>query len=49
LLPNVVLTPDIGAITVEGQIRAGTVCSEQVIKVLNNELPDHWVNKKMMQ
>ena len=34
--------------TVEGQIRAGTVCSEQVIKALNNEIPDHWVNKKMM-
>ena len=48
LLPNVVLTPHIGANTVEGQIRAGTVCSEQVIKALNNETPDHWVNKKMM-
>jgi len=48
-LPNVVLTPHIGANTIEGQIRAGTVCAEQVIKVLNGEIPDHWVNKKMMQ
>jgi D-3-phosphoglycerate dehydrogenase len=48
-LPNVVLTPHIGANTVEGQIRAGTVCAEQVIMALNDETPDHWVNKKMMQ
>jgi len=48
-LPNVVLTPHIGANTVEGQIRAGTVCAEQVLMVLNGKTPDHWVNKKMMQ
>lgn len=48
-LPNVVLTPHIGANTKEGQIRAGTVCAEQVDKVLKGETPDHWVNKAMMQ
>jgi D-3-phosphoglycerate dehydrogenase len=47
-LPNVVLTPHIGANTKEGQIRAGTVCAKQVNMVLNKKEPDHWVNKKMM-
>jgi len=47
-LDNVVLTPHIGANTKEGQIRAGTVCAEQIIKVLNGKNPDFWVNKKLM-
>ena len=47
-LENVILSPHIGANTKEGQIRAGTVCSEQIIKVLNGEKPDFWVNKKFM-
>jgi len=45
---NVVLTPHIGANTKEGQIRAGTVCAEQIIKALKGEIPDFWVNKKLM-
>ena len=47
-LPNIVLTPHIGANTKEGQIRAGTICAEQVDKALKGETPDHWVNKSMM-
>jgi D-3-phosphoglycerate dehydrogenase len=47
-LDNVVLTPHLGANTLEGQIRAGTVCAEQIIKVLNGDDPDFWVNKKLM-
>ncbi len=47
-LDNVVLTPHIGANTKEGQIRAGTVCAEQIIKVLDGKIPDFWVNKKLM-
>ncbi|KYK24989.1 phosphoglycerate dehydrogenase [Thermoplasmatales archaeon SG8-52-4] len=47
-LDNVVLTPHIGANTYEGQIRAGTVCAEQIVKVLNGKDPDFWVNKKYM-
>jgi D-3-phosphoglycerate dehydrogenase len=47
-LDNVVLTPHIGANTKEGQIRAGTVCAEQIIKVLDGKTPDFWVNKKLM-
>ncbi len=47
-LDNVVLTPHIGANTKEGQIRAGTVCAEQIIKVLTGETPDFWVNKHLM-
>ena len=43
------MTPHIGASTKEGQIRAGTMCAEQVIKVLNGQEPDYWVNKKMMK
>ena len=45
-LDNVVLTPHIGANTTEAQIRAGTICAEQVIKVLRGEEPEFWVNKR---
>ena len=44
-LDNVILTPHIGANTKEGQIRAGTICAEQVIKALKKVNPDFWVNK----
>jgi D-3-phosphoglycerate dehydrogenase len=44
-LENVVFSPHLGAATVEGQVRAGTVCAEQVLKVLHNEEPDFWVNR----
>jgi len=47
-LDNVILTPHIGANTKEGQVKAGTVCAEQIIKVLKGEKPDFWVNKKFM-
>lgn len=47
-LENIVFSPHMGANTKEGQIRAGTVCAEQVMKVLNGETPDHWVNKAFM-
>jgi D-3-phosphoglycerate dehydrogenase len=47
-LDNVVLTPHLGANTLEGQIRAGTVCAEQINKVLDGKDPDFWVNKKFM-
>jgi len=48
-LDSIVMTPHIGANTREGQIRAGTVCAEQVVMVLEGKTPDHWVNKKMMK
>lgn len=48
-LENVVLTPHLGANTNEGQIRAGTVCAEQIIKVLKGKEPDYCVNKKFLQ
>lgn len=47
-LDNVVLTPHLGANTKEGQIRAGTVCAEQIIKILAGETPDYCVNKKFL-
>ncbi len=48
-LSNMVFTPHLGANTKEGQIRAGTVCAAQVMKVLNGETPDYWVNKSIMK
>jgi D-3-phosphoglycerate dehydrogenase len=47
-LDSVVLTPHIGASTKEGQIKAGTVCAEQINKVLAGKQPDHCVNKKFL-
>ncbi len=48
-LDNVVLTPHIGASTKEGQIRAGIICAEQILKVLDGKEPDFWVNKELMK
>jgi D-3-phosphoglycerate dehydrogenase len=48
LLDNVVLSPHIGASTKEAQIGAGTICAEQILKVLKGEEPDFWVNKNIM-
>ena len=44
-LDNAVFTPHIGASTKEGQIRAGTICAEQILKVLEGKEPDFWVNR----
>jgi len=48
-LDNVVLTPHIGASTKEGQIRAGTICAEQINKVLAEKEADYCVNKKFLK
>ncbi|MCD6299221.1 MAG: phosphoglycerate dehydrogenase [Thermoplasmata archaeon] len=48
-LENIVFTPHIGASTKEGQIRAGTICAEQILKVLDGKEPDYWVNRRMMR
>ncbi len=47
-LDNVVMTPHIGANTKEGQIKAGTICAEQMNKVLEGKKPDYCVNKKFL-
>jgi D-3-phosphoglycerate dehydrogenase len=47
-LDNVILSPHIGANTKEGQIKAGTVCAEQINKVLRGEEPDFCVNKNLI-
>jgi len=47
-LDNVVMTPHIGANTKEGQIKAGTICAEQINKVLAGKQPDYCVNKKLL-
>ncbi len=48
-LDNIILTPHIGAATKEGQVRAGVICAEQILKVLDGREPDYWVNKDMMK
>jgi D-3-phosphoglycerate dehydrogenase len=45
-LDNVVVSPHIGANTKEGQLRAGIITAEQMMKVLGGTEPDYWVNKK---
>jgi len=47
-LDNVILSPHIGANTKEGQIKAGTVCAEQINMVLRGEKPDFCVNKHLL-
>ena len=47
-LDNIIMTPHIGANTKEGQIKAGTVCAEQMIKVLDGKDPDFCVNRKFL-
>jgi D-3-phosphoglycerate dehydrogenase / 2-oxoglutarate reductase len=43
-LPNVVVTPHLGASTVEAQDRAGLTAAEQVASALRGEVPLHAVN-----
>jgi D-3-phosphoglycerate dehydrogenase len=45
-LDNVSFTPHIGANTHEGQYRAGMIVAEQVLKVLNGQVPDFPVKPK---
>ena len=47
-LDNVILSPHIGANTKEGQIKAGTVCAEQINLVLSGKDPEFCVNKHML-
>jgi len=47
--PKVICTPHIGASTKEAQLRAGSICAEQMIKTLEGKTPEFWVNKKLMQ
>jgi D-3-phosphoglycerate dehydrogenase / 2-oxoglutarate reductase len=43
-LPNVVVTPHLGASTVEAQDRAGVTAAEQVARALRGEVPLHAIN-----
>ena len=47
--PKVICTPHIGASTKEGQLRAGLICAEQMVKVLEGKEPDFWVNKQLIK
>jgi D-3-phosphoglycerate dehydrogenase len=47
--PKVICTPHIGASTKEAQLRAGSICAEQMIKTLKGKTPEFWVNNKLMQ
>ncbi|MFK7801086.1 MAG: NAD(P)-dependent oxidoreductase, partial [Anaerolineae bacterium] len=44
-LPNVTHTPHLGASSKEAQAAVGIQIVEQVLKVLDGETPDYWVNK----
>jgi len=46
--PKVISTPHIGASTKEGQLRAGSICAEQMLKTLAGKTPEFWVNKNLM-
>ena len=48
LLDNIVLSPHLGANTKEAQIRAGTICAEQMLMVLAGKEPKFWVNNHLM-
>ncbi|MBC7080701.1 MAG: phosphoglycerate dehydrogenase [Thermoplasmatales archaeon] len=48
-LENAIFTPHIGASTIEGQERAGIICAEQILKALDGEEPDYWVNKNLIK
>ena len=45
-LPNVTHTPHLGASSKEAQTAVGVQIVEQVLKVLNGEEPDYWVNRQ---
>lgn len=47
-LENLIVTPHIGASTIEAQFRAGKVIAEQVLKVLKGEKPDFIVNPQVL-
>jgi len=44
-LPNISLTPHIGASTKEAQRRAAEIIAEEVVRVLKGEEPRFWVNR----
>ena len=46
--PKVITTPHIGASTKEAQLRAGSICAEQMLKSLEGKTPEFWVNKNLM-
>lgn len=46
-LDGINFTPHLGASTKEAQIRAGTIVAEQVLKVLDGDVPDQVVNKEI--
>ncbi len=43
-LPNVVVTPHLGASTVEAQDRAGVTAADQVARALRGQVPTHAIN-----
>ncbi len=47
-LDNVVFTPHLGASTREAQVKAGTICADQVLKVLAGEKPDFIINRELL-
>ena len=48
-LPNVLLTPHIGALTHEAQLKAGNIISNEIIKYINNEKLTFVVNPEVLE
>ncbi|MEM2902367.1 MAG: phosphoglycerate dehydrogenase [Candidatus Bathyarchaeia archaeon] len=47
-LENVILTPHIGAYTVEAVRRMDTLAAENIVKALKGQIPEHVVNKEVL-
>ena len=47
-LDNVVFTPHLGASTRDAQVKAGTICADQVLKVLAGKKPEFIVNRELL-
>ena len=48
-MPNVIITPHIGGITVEAWRRMSIVAAEEIIRVLSGKPPLHPVNPKVLE
>ncbi len=44
-LDNLIMTPHIGASTLDAQVKAGTITAGQMLMVLDGQDPEHWVNR----
>ena len=48
-MKNVVVTPHSSSLTTNGKIKMAVGAVEQLLKVLNHEMPDYLVNKDVLK